>query len=61
MHDIIKAETELSKIEKKQLFISLRARGMSYIKIAKELHVAKNTLVVWSAELGKRDCRGKGD
>ena len=38
-------------IEVKQEFIELRAQGMSFDKIAKELGKAKQTLIDWSKEL----------
>ena len=34
-------------------FIELRARGLSYARIAKELKVAKGTLAAWSQELSE--------
>jgi transposase len=34
----------------KDRFIELRAEGMSYDKIAKELSIAKSTLIEWSRE-----------
>ena len=37
--------------ETKQKFIALRAQGRSYENIAKELNVAKSTLILWSREL----------
>jgi DNA-binding NarL/FixJ family response regulator len=42
---------ELSKLEKKQQFVKLRAQGLSYDKIAKELKVSKATLANWNQEL----------
>ena len=35
----------------KEKFIELRARGFSFDRIAKELRVSKQTLIVWSKEL----------
>jgi hypothetical protein len=35
----------------KERFIELRARGLSFDKITKELKVAKKTLVTWSKDL----------
>jgi orotate phosphoribosyltransferase-like protein len=34
--------------EKKRRFIQLRGQGLSYCKIAKELNIARRTLVRWS-------------
>ena len=39
--------------ELKQKFIELRARGLSFDKIAGELHVSKPTLITWSRELAE--------
>ena len=36
--------------DKKHEFINLRARGLSYDNIAKELHVSKATLIKWARE-----------
>ena len=36
--------------DKKHEFINLRARGFSYDRIAKELHVSKATLIKWARE-----------
>ncbi|MFJ7995467.1 hypothetical protein ACIQY5_25580 [Peribacillus frigoritolerans] len=36
--------------ETRQKFIELRAKGVSFSKIAKELKVAKSTLIAWSKE-----------
>ena len=38
------------EIEIKMKFIDLRAQGMSYDKIAKELNVSKVTLIQWSKQ-----------
>lgn len=38
-------------IETKEKFIELRAKGLSYDKIAKDLKVSKQTLIDWSKEL----------
>jgi len=40
----------LSKEEKKNEFIKLRAKGKSYLEIAKKLNVAKSTLANWNHE-----------
>jgi hypothetical protein len=42
---------ESGKIEQKIQFIELRAKGYSYSKISKELHLAKSTLTKWNSEL----------
>ncbi|TVM02185.1 MAG: hypothetical protein CV087_09900 [Candidatus Brocadia sp. WS118] len=39
------------KKEQKNEFLELRAKGMSYDKIARELGVSKQTLINWSKEL----------
>ncbi len=39
------------KTELKGEFIALRARGLTYVKIAERLGVAKSTLANWNAEL----------
>jgi intein-encoded DNA endonuclease-like protein len=36
--------------ETRQKFIELRAKGVSFSKIAKELKIAKSTLITWSKE-----------
>jgi len=40
----------MENIEKKHRFIELRAKGMSFAKIAKKLKVSKQTLINWSDE-----------
>lgn len=40
------------KYEQKKRFLELRARGLSYDKIARELKVSKQTLINWGKELG---------
>jgi len=42
---------EAGKLEVKSQFIELRAKGWSYLKIARKLKVSKNTLANWGAEL----------
>ncbi len=42
---------EAGKMEVKAQFVELRAKGWSYLKIAKKLKVSKNTLANWGAEL----------
>ncbi len=44
-------DTELSKGDKKNKFIELRAKEVSYDNIAKELNVSKPTLISWAKEL----------
>lgn len=39
--------------ETRHRFVSLRAKGLSYDKIAKELEVTKPTLLKWAAELSE--------
>ena len=39
------------KLELKSQFVELRAKGWSYVKIARRLKVSKNTLTSWGAEL----------
>jgi len=42
---------DAGKLEVKAQFIELRAKGWSYVKIARKLKVSKNTLANWGAEL----------
>ena len=42
---------DAGKLEVKSQFIELRAKGWSYVKIARKLKVSKNTLTNWGAEL----------
>ncbi len=42
---------EAGKLELKSQFVELRAKGWSYVKIARRLKVSKNTLANWGAEL----------
>ena len=42
---------EAGKLEIRAQFVELRAKGWSYLKIAKKLKVSKNTLANWGAEL----------
>ncbi len=39
--------------EKKERFIELRGKGLSYDRIAKQLQVSRQTLITWSKELEK--------
>jgi transposase len=41
----------LGKADQKSRFIEMRAKGFSYLKIAKELRVSKNTLCTWGKDL----------
>lgn len=41
----------MREIKDKEKFVELRAQGLSFDKIAKELKVAKQTLINWSKEL----------
>lgn len=42
---------EAGKLEIMAQFVELRAKGWSYLKIAKKLKVSKNTLANWGAEM----------
>ena len=42
---------EAGKLEIMAQFVELRAKGWSYLKIARKLKVSKNTLASWGAEL----------
>ena len=42
---------EAGKLEIRAQFVELRAKGWSYLKIAKKLKVSKNTLANWGAEM----------
>ena len=44
-------QVEPGKLELKAQFIELRAKGWSYVKIAKKLKVSKTTLASWASEL----------
>ncbi len=41
----------MKSIEEKQKFVELRAKGLSFERIAEELKVSKPTLIKWSEEL----------
>jgi len=41
----------MKELEVKEQFVELRAKGMSYNKIAKQLHVSKTTLFKWASDL----------
>ncbi len=48
---LVSSGEEPGKAEQKHAFIELRAKGLSYAKIAKRLKVSKSTLANWSLEL----------
>ena len=48
---LLEVTNEPGKAELKAEFIELRAKGLSYAKIAKRLKVSRNTLASWSQEL----------
>jgi transposase len=50
---------DLGKEEQKSRFIHLRAKGLSYTKIAKELKVSTSTLSNWNLELEEQIARAK--
>ncbi len=41
----------MKSVEEKQKFVELRAKGLSFERIAQELSVSKPTLIKWNAEL----------
>lgn len=41
----------MEDLETKMIFVSLRAKGLSFDRIAKELEISKQTLITWSKEL----------
>lgn len=43
----------MKDLETKEKFIELRARGLSFNKIAEEIRVSKPTLLKWNSEFGK--------
>ena len=49
--DVDQAVENQGREEKKSQFVQLRAKGLSYAKIAKELKVSKSTLSSWNQEL----------
>lgn len=48
---LLRPGEEPGKAELKAQFIELRAKGLSYAKIAKRLKLSRNTLASWSQEL----------
>ena len=44
-------ECRMKDLETQQRFVELRAQGWSFVRIAKELNVAKGTLITWSRKL----------
>jgi transposase-like protein len=49
--DVDQAVENQGREGKKSQFVQLRAKGLSYVKIAKELKVSKSTLSSWNQEL----------
>src|SRR5690349_18534300 len=45
------AEKDMKTQNEKKRFIELRAKGLSYDKISKELEISKPTLIKWNDEL----------
>lgn len=45
----------------KDKFVEMRARGLSYVKIAMKLHVSKNTLIRWAKDLAGEILKMKSD
>lgn len=45
--------------EVKNKFLELRATGLSYDKISRELNISKKTLIAWSKELAMEICNLK--
>ena len=52
-------EEELGREQKKSQFVQLRAKGLSYAKIAKELKVSTSTLTNWNQELHEEIAEAK--
>jgi len=50
---------ELGREQKKSQFVQLRAKGLSYAKIAKELKVSTSTLTNWNQELQEEIAQAK--
>ena len=50
---------ELGREQKKSQFVQLRAKGLSYAKIAKELKVSTSTLTNWNQELQEEIAHAK--
>jgi transposase len=50
---------ELGREQKKSQFVQLRAKGLSYAKIAKELKVSTSTLTNWNQELQEEIAEAK--
>ena len=49
--EVLDLKQERGKVELKEDFIRLRAKGLSYAKIAEQIGVAKSTLANWNADL----------
>ncbi|MCB7162450.1 hypothetical protein LI071_17475 [Bacillus subtilis] len=43
--------TKVTKIDQKEQFVELRAKGVSYDEISKEIGVSKPTLIKWGRDL----------
>jgi hypothetical protein len=50
---------DLGREQKKSQFVQLRAKGLSYAKIAKELRVSTGTLTNWNQELQEEIAQAK--
>jgi transposase len=48
--------TKITKLDQKELFIELRAKGMPYEQIAEEIGVSKPTLIKWGKEMQMEIC-----
>ncbi|MHC4171718.1 MAG: helix-turn-helix domain-containing protein [Planctomycetota bacterium] len=58
--EVISADIqELGREQKKSQFVQLRAKGLSYAKIAKELKVSTSTLTNWNQELQEEIAQAK--
>jgi len=57
--DVENETGDLGKEEQKSRFIHLRAKGLSYAKIAKELKVSTSTLSNWNQELQEEIAEAK--
>ncbi len=53
MKHIKKREVGMKSQNEKMKFVELRAKGLSFDKIAQELQISKPTLIKWSEELKK--------
>ena len=57
--DVEDVPEDLGKEEQKSRFILLRAKGLSYAKIAKDLKVSTSTLTNWNQELQEEIAQAK--